>query len=66
MKGMISQRFKSLTYWLGLTAGILGVVQVNMPMVAEYLGDKAGLVNIGLMIAIFLVRELTTKPLSEK
>jgi len=66
MKNLIAQRFKSNTYWLGLAAGTLGVVQVNFPMVADYLGDKAGLVNIGLMIAIFLVRELTTKPLSEK
>ena len=66
MKGMVSQRFKSLTYWLGLAAGVIGVVQVNMPMISDYLGDKTGLVNRGLMVAIFLVRELTTKPLSEK
>ena len=66
MKALVTQRIKSGTYWLGLGVGGLGLVEANFHLVQEYLGDKAGLVNLGIMLAIFALREITTKPLSDK
>ena len=66
MKGLFVQRAKSWTYWLGLSVGVLGLIQANFPLISDFLGDKAGIVNMGIMVSIFVVRELTTKPLSDK
>ena len=65
MKALVIQRAKSGTYWLGLAVGSLGLIEANFHLVADVLGDKAGLVNLIIMLAIFALRETTTKPLSE-
>jgi len=61
----ISNRLKSKTYWLGIATLLLGALETAQATGAlpEMFSPnaKAG-VTIGVAVAIFILRELTTKP----
>lgn len=63
---MIKQRIKSKTYNLGHVVALLGILELNLPLLRESLGEWYGWVFIGVAFAIYGARELTTKPLNEK
>lgn len=63
---MLSQRLKSKTYWLAITTAVLGVLSQYIPMFQEFLGENYPFVFVGIAILSAIVREMTTKPLSEK
>ena len=62
----MNKQMKSKTNWLGTAVLILGTIQTGLPEVAHYLGDKMGLINMGIGVAIIILRQLTTQPISEK
>lgn len=45
---------------------IFGVIEQNLPMVREQLGDYYGMVFMGVGIIFAVLRKITTKPLGEK
>ena len=63
---MILQRFKSKTYWLALLVTILPVLQSNWSLLQQYFGEYQNLVYVVIGVFIAILREVTTKPLSEK
>jgi len=58
--------FKSKTINVSILIGILGMLEMNLPMVKEQLGDYYGWIFIGISAIGIVLRKLTTKPLSEK
>ncbi len=62
----MKQYFKSKTINFSVLIGILGMLEMNMPMIKEQLGDYYGFVFIGIATISILLRAVTTKPLSEK
>ena len=62
----LTKRLKSRTYWLGIATLLLGALETAQAtgVLPEMFSPnvKAG-VTIGVAVAIFLLRELTTKPL---
>lgn len=63
---MIKQRLKSKTHWSSMAKLAVGAIVLNLPMVQDVLGDNYGYVFIGFAILDGILRELTTKPVSEK
>ena len=57
---------KSKTIWFSAALAALGVLEINMGVVAESLGEHSGLVYVGIAAAMAALRVLTTEPLSEK
>ena len=60
------KRLKSRTNLTGLAIAVLGVVEMNAPMIQELLGKWYGLTYIGIGVAMVILREITTKPVTEK
>ncbi|MCK5236069.1 MAG: hypothetical protein KAR06_03705 [Deltaproteobacteria bacterium] len=44
----------------------MGVIEQNLPLVREQLGDYYGFIVMGIGIGIIVLRKMTTKPLAEK
>ena len=63
---MIPIRLKSKTNLFATAVTALGLLQANLPQVAEALGDKQGFVYIALGIAMVVLREFTTTPVTER
>jgi len=57
---------KSKTNWAALTVGVLGIVEMNAPMLQDMLGQWYGASFIGISVTMFVLRQMTTKPVSEK
>ena len=58
--------FKSKTINFSYVLAAFGVVEQNLPMIKEMIGDYYGLVFIGISAIVAVLRKVTTKPLSEK
>jgi len=43
-----------------------GVIEQNLPMVKEQIGDSYGLVFMGVGVVVAVLRKVTTQPLNEK
>jgi len=56
----------SKTIDFGLLVGIFGMIEMNLPMVKEQLGDYYGWIFMGISAAVLVLRKLTTKPLGDK
>lgn len=61
MKSII-KRFKSKTYWLA----ILIALSSQLPLAQDLLAEFYGPIMIIISVAIAALREVTTKPVSEK
>lgn len=66
IKKVVKDRALSKTYWFGIGLMSLSYVQDNFTMVETFLGEYSGLVYIGIGLAALVLREYTTKSLSEK
>ena len=44
----------------------MGVIEQNLPLVREQLGNYYGFIVMGIGIGIIVLRKITTKPLAEK
>lgn len=63
----ILQRLKSKTYWLAGAVGvILPVIEVNMPLIKQYLAANQLGVYIAISVLIGILREVTTTSVSDK
>jgi hypothetical protein len=62
-KGVIK---KSRTYDWSAFLVLFGVVEMNLPMVKEQLGDNYGWIFIGVAIVTALLRKVTTGPVGQK
>ncbi len=63
---MIKQRLKSKTHRFNTFVGAVGILEVNFHYLQNLLGEYYGLSFIGIMVVGYALRELTTKPVSEK
>jgi len=59
-------RLKSKTNLVGIAIAILGVVEMNAPLLQEILGKWYGLTYIGIGITMVILREVTKVPVTEK
>ena len=59
-------QLKSKTNWAGVAVACLGIVEMNAPLIQEMLGQWYGLTYIGIGVAMVVLRNLTTTPVSEK
>lgn len=58
----ILKRFKSWTNWLAILVAVSG----NLPLVEDMLGEYYGVTSLVIAVLIVIMREKTTKPVSEK
>ena len=65
----ILKRLRSKTYWLGIATLILGALEAAQAtgVLPDLLDGKAkGYLTIGVAVAIFILREMTSKPVKDK
>jgi len=53
----------SRTIDFSVLLGIFGMLEQNLPMIKDQIGDNYGLVFIGISAITIILRKLTTKPL---
>ena len=56
----------SKTIDFGVVVGILGMVEMNLPMVRDQLGDYYGWIFMGISVITIILRKMTTEPLDAK
>jgi len=69
MLAQIKSRLKSRTYWLGIATLLLGALEAAQAtgVVPQMFSEPVrAAVTVGIAVAIFVLRELTTGPVSEK
>jgi len=64
MKDLLN--FNSDTIKLSYIVAVLGVIETNLPMVRDQLGDYYGWIFMAVGAAFAVLRKKTTKPLSER
>jgi hypothetical protein len=57
---------KSRTYDFAAILMVFGIVEQNLPMVKEQLGDWYGFIFIAVAIIVALLRRVTTGPVGKK
>ncbi len=57
---------KSKTINFSVALAILGVVEINMPLVKDTLGDYYGISFMVIAVCVAALRAVTNKPLAEK
>ena len=62
----ITKRLKSKTYIYSIILTALTVAQDNLPLLKEYLLDNYNMTMFVIIMTTVILRELTTKPISEK
>ena len=55
----------SKTIDFGVIVGILGMVEMNLPMVRDQLGNYYGWIFMGISAVTIVLRKMTTKPLKQ-
>lgn len=65
-KATIKQQLKSKTNHLGTALFGLVFLQANFPRLESYLQEYSNIVFIALGLSIIVLRQITTKPVSEK
>ena len=66
---MLTKRLKSKTYWLGISTLLLGALETAQATgVAPEMFDAEirAAITVGLAVAIFILRELTTGKVGDK
>jgi len=58
--------FKSKTINFSYLLTVFGILELNMPLIREQLGENYGYLFIAVSIIVGLLRQATTKPLSER
>lgn len=67
MNPTVKGSLKSKTNWLGLILLVLGTVQANASALGVIIDPKwMGMANMGIAIAVIVVRFFTTESLAEK
>ena len=56
----------SKTIDFGTVILAMGVVEQNLPLIREQLGNYYGFIVMGIGVGIIVLRKMTTKPLAEK
>lgn len=62
---MKKSRVKSKTNWTALAITLLGVVEMNYPLLKDLLGDWYGVSFIAVGVAMALLREFTKEPVRD-
>lgn len=65
----LTKRLRSRTYWLGIATLLLGALETAQAtgVLPEMFSPNAkAAVTIGVAVLIFILRELTTKPVGDK
>ena len=62
----VKQRLRSKTYWKEIICGVFVILETQFGLLREILGDHYGLAYLLVMLAGFIIRELTKTPVSEK
>lgn len=60
------KRLKSKTHIFSTIVGLLGILEVNYGLLREMLGEHYGWSYIVIMAIGYILREITTKPVSDK
>lgn len=60
------KRLKSKTHIFSTIVGLLGILEVNYGLLRDMLGEHYGWSYIVIMAASYILREVTTKPVSDK
>jgi len=66
MLSELKKRFKSKTYWKEIIAGTLVILETHYGLLQELLGNHYGWSYMIIMIAGFVVREVTKKSIDDK
>lgn len=62
----LAKRLKSKTYWLAMFTASLGIIEANVGLLREALGEHYGYAFIVVAILSMAVREATHGPVSDK
>ena len=55
-------RWKSKTNWVAIAIGVIGVLETNLGMLREVLGEWYGVTYVGIAAVMFALREITKEP----
>lgn len=66
MKQAIKSRTKSKSHWFNTFVLAFGFINLNLPMLQDKIGDNYGYVFMVMGVIGIILREVTTKPVSEK
>lgn len=62
----VLKQAKSKTNWYGVIVLCLGIVEANASLIQQHLGEYYGLFLMAIGIGTVILRQFTTKPVSEK
>lgn len=62
----VKQHLKSKTQLFNLAVAIIGVLEVNMGLLRDNLGDSYGYAFIAVSIVGLVLRSITTEPINAK
>ena len=57
--------YKSETYWFNIALAIIGLVEANMSLLKNNLGDNYGIIVIVVGVIGIILRHTTTKPIEK-
>jgi len=57
---------RSKTIWFGHLLAIVGIVEANIGLLRESLGEYYGYTFIGIAVITYILRAVTDKPLKDK
>lgn len=62
---MSKPRYKSKTNLAALAIAVVGVIEINAPLLKPLLGDWYGVAFIGISVLMVLLREVTKEPIQK-
>jgi uncharacterized membrane protein len=58
--------YQSKTYWFNISLAIVGILELNLHLIQEHLGDSYGIVVIVVSIVGVMLRNVTTTQIQSK
>lgn len=62
----IKKQLKSKTQWFNIAVAAVGIIEINMHLMRDNLGDNYGMVFIAVSVVAMVLRNLTTGPIDAK
>lgn len=62
----IKKQLKSKTQWFNMMVAAIGIVEVNMHLMRDNLGDNYGFAFIAVSVVAMVLRNLTVEPIDAK
>lgn len=62
----ITKQLKSKTQWFNISVAAVGIIEVNLHLMRDNLGDNYGFAFIAVSVVAMVLRNLTKEPIDAK